>query len=491
MSINVNDLTNREKYFLLELSYIDLDVKSSNLEPNDYKTIDEALKSALKFSEGNEEAQEKITTLQNSYADIIGINGSLRDVKLVGYENANRLRVKGNEASTGFVGYALEDSSGNRGFLYRGSEREDTDNLLDGLADWTDNFDSTISGTSRQVIQANAFFEKYSTDAHGKPLDITYSFYGHSKGNNLATEVFLNNLDKDVYGYSVNGQPVYWYDLTERQKNELRGDRYTFIVHEGDIVSSLGYVDYVDLVVKTKEGTHGMFGPHSLSSVDFESSGNLYNARKPTAMDQWMQRQRDLEITVSIAAIQIVADSLAGISTILEMVGIKRYGYFVVDSIKQSLVMLEKGSKQVAIAIKDGCVAQLKKLNLWSQEQIGSISSWFDGVIIKATKWLTLVREAYGARSAFIEEDHLSVDLMRLTHYAQRLSSLGRQVEDINDVIDSLYRRISLLDLGHLLKADYFTGHTNQLGQCMQYLNNSRELLQSTEYKLNQQANMF
>jgi hypothetical protein len=53
----------------------------------------------------------------------------------------------------------------------------------------------------------------------------------------VKTEVFVNHLDMDTNTYSVNGQPIYWFDLMEEQKAALRGERHQSIIHEGDFVS--------------------------------------------------------------------------------------------------------------------------------------------------------------------------------------------------------------------------------------------------------------
>lgn len=481
----MNDLTDRERYFLLKFSYIDIS-KSAIENPALPRTISETWKYALEVNKNDKKATATITALQNEYTDILKTSESLRDVKIIGYDNLNATRKTSGEVSTGFVGYALQDSNGNRGFLYRGSEFEDTDNFLAGLKDWTDNLISGTTGDSRQIEQANAFFDKYAMDDQGNPLsDKTFSIYGHSKGNNLGAEVFLNNLDKDIYAYSVNGQPVFWYDLSDQQKEALRGDRYEFVVHEGDFVSEIGHVDYLDKVVKTKPGTDSFMGPHSPGSVEFDASGMLVNARKPTAADQWLQA--DL---VTAAGIMLPNNLLTGIATILGMVAVKRYAYVVIDSVKLTIATVKEGLMDLAATVKESCTAFLAKVNQWSRSQIDSMSHWFDGVIAKAAGWFAAGRQTADRWFGITEDDSLSVDLMRLNHYAERLSSLSRQVADINDVIDSLYRRISLLDLGHLLTADCLTG-TGQLDRCAEYMNSSRERLQSMESRISQQAASF
>lgn len=62
---------------------------------------------------------------------------------------------------------------------------------------------------------------------------------GHSKGGNLATYVYVNNLEDKVGAYVLNGAPIYWYSLTKEQKKHYSRDRYMFVVYEGTLFLKL------------------------------------------------------------------------------------------------------------------------------------------------------------------------------------------------------------------------------------------------------------
>ncbi|MFB9277177.1 hypothetical protein ACFFT4_19625, partial [Cohnella cellulosilytica] len=129
MSVQRNDLTDEEKYFLLELSYVDLnsvvDYRKENMN------ILQVLNDAWDVRSMETEQRDKIKDLIDKYNELSQKHGGLEDIRVIGYENHNRTGDTTHDTQSGFVGYALEDASGNRGFLFRGSE-------TDSLVDWTD-----------------------------------------------------------------------------------------------------------------------------------------------------------------------------------------------------------------------------------------------------------------------------------------------------------------------------------------------------------------
>ncbi|MCR8643650.1 hypothetical protein NV379_13415 [Paenibacillus sp. N1-5-1-14] len=465
MSINMNDLTDEEKYFLLELSYIDLSNRppiSSSNKPS--------IRDALVYIATHDTKKdniEKINLLINKYDTMIIENKTaLSDVRLIGYENHNPTGNPTVNDKSGFVGYALEDSNGNRGVLFRGSELG-TSLDLDEWIDWSDNADSSLTGTSKQVEQANAFFDKYKVEGG------TNSIYGHSKGNNLGAEVFLNNLDMDIYAYSVNGQPVYWNDLTEKQREALRGDRYTFIVHNRDFISDIGHVEYVDRVVNLKGISWKSFNPmypHSLESVEFDLNGNFKSSRKPNLTDRFL--------SIGFEAL---------INTINNKGSIY---YFLTEVVKATYVAVSQEAYEAVKFIKDKCIELASKLENWTRETIDRVNVWFDQVAQKAKLYFQEMKDWFFGRDTSTPlEPHISINIGRLQEYAQRLMSIRRQVSEVNERIEDLYFRVGFSGIHNVFRADRLTENHYKINQCIEYLQTSAEKLEQAEMGLIRKAN--
>lgn len=386
MSININDLTHQEKYFLLEFSYIDLPIDINyNLK---HLTIDEALKAAMKVDNITSKQKEKMEELKGLYNELLEKNTKLKDLSIIGYENHNPVGNTTHDTKTGFVGYVLEDTRGNRGFLFRGSELESDQKPM---VDMGDNLAAAFTGSSAQLKQAVDFFDAYKVE--GK----THSLYGHSKGNNLQTEVFLRNLDMDIYAYGINGQPIYFYDLTDEQKQALRGDRYTFIIHEYDVVNMLGYVDYIDQVIKVRDRKailKNPFYPHSLGSVEFDESGD-FAADKPVntlgrqGINILVTLVHDIEV-LTVGRLRNFSSDPFGFNA-LKQVGKDLYN-LTIDTARVLINYVVHNVTEFAVRLKDAWVENAAKLKKWSQEAIQGLKTWLERVIEDAKVYIENVK---------------------------------------------------------------------------------------------------
>ncbi|PZD94578.1 hypothetical protein DNH61_16555 [Paenibacillus sambharensis] len=490
MSIQLQDLTDEEKYFLAEFSYVDLQHSVPYSQGNSH-SIREALDRALMSN--NDPAQtERIQSLQVQYTKLTEkFDGRLEDVRIVGYQNTNPIGNATESSKTGFVGYALQDADGNQGYLFRGSEPNH-------LVDWTDNAASSFTGNSTQLKQANAFFEEHSAGRSG-----SISMIGHSKGNNLMTSVYLNNLDKDVYAYGINGQPIYWYDLTNEQKAALRGDRYTFIIHEYDFVNALGYVDYVDKVIELKDPSKFVdpknfkadpFHPHSPGSVAFDKNGDFasekpHNRLGRQAINNGMTVVHWGEL-LTVERIRTLFSDPLGLEIAAQIS--REAFYLLVDTVK---VIVSYAAEQLYAAanfVKDQTVAFIARVEKLARGIHEKLKNWFDDATAVVKGVLKTISDLLsGAGGSPAIEPCLSVNPARLTYYAGRLSSIRNQIADINDRIDGLYRRVSIFSWGHLLRADLLTTSSRSLQQNIDYLNNSAQLVNRTELQINGKAQTF
>ncbi|MFC6551975.1 hypothetical protein [Cohnella cellulosilytica] len=480
MTIQRDDLTDEEKYFLLELSYIDL---NSSTDYSKKRSIEQTLLVARDArSQGPE--RDDIQQLINKFDELTRKRDALKDIRIIGYENHNKHGDVTHHTQSGFVGYALEDASGNRGFLFRGSE-------TDSLVDWTDNVDSGIKGTSTQIRQANDFFEKYAIDGSGHPLEnISYSLYGHSKGNNLASDVFVNHLELDIDAYSVNGQPIYWFDLTEKQKSALRGDRYQFIVHEGDFVSGLGYVDYIDTVVNLEErfderiGSsrwNVFFDPHRLTKVGFNDSGDFVSTQKP---DILRRQFVNAGVTTLIMAIRNVPKLFSGEADLSMWKELGKTGYYlVIDSLK--VLWKAIWNSEPVEEIKAFLRNALSDMKTWFNDHWNRFSEWFDSFANSVKSFFSGI---FGGGSAPSLPTVMVVDTGVLRRIAGRLQTVQARIDSVDRRLDRLAALADLEDKLSYYWVGLKVGYDYELKRCVDYLNQSADRLDDCERVILQRA---
>jgi len=241
----VNNLINR-------LAYVDM---GENFEPGD-NLID-----AVRNSGDNDLAD---ALEEAGYGDYI-----IKD-----YANQND--------SNGFAAIAIEDpNTGDVGMSFRGTENmgdmgdavldiifgnaQQRQDAINNQIDMIDNIQSAVTGDSEQVRQAQEFFQKNQSRTGNNYL------YGHSKGGNLALEVYVENYDKVAGVHVINPQPVNWADLNGRQLAALRNGKVDAVVIDGDLVWMLGGVPYPVRIIQNN-GTldEEKFGPHDLASGAYD-----------------------------------------------------------------------------------------------------------------------------------------------------------------------------------------------------------------------------
>ncbi len=131
-------------------------------------------------------------------------------------------------------------------------------------------------GVSPQSLEALAFFER-NRDKNGNNY-----IYGHSKGGELATEVYVENYNDIKGAHIINAQPINPYKLSQDQLDALRLGKFDAIVIDGDIVSMLGRVAYPIRIVANNGKKDGFFDPHSISSMLHDDDGNAIIVKNPT-----------------------------------------------------------------------------------------------------------------------------------------------------------------------------------------------------------------
>jgi hypothetical protein len=447
--MSLSNLNDEEKNVLLQLSYFDLPGDLTGL------TVKEIWEEAMRTPNNGGEARR--IKLEEYFTSDTYKNSSLAEVRLQGYQNNNP--TMGGESESGFVGYAWGDKTGSAAAVYRGSE--DPTNWDHFKTDWVSNGSAGIGNEIQQQKEANHFYDEFVKGARGEKLIV-----GHSKGGNLASYVFVNNLADNPSGYVVNGAPLFWPSLTEEQQEALKSNKFDFIAYEGDFVHDLGFAPYVDKTVAiNKDDYDDPFYPHYETSVDF-FNGSFEKSQKGS-----IHSPNDINPEVIKYAIVYAVNGV-------------REAYKVALAITNAALMVIhttwKGMEAAAKLVIDGCVAFISGLKNVTTKVINDLKSFFSSVKKSAKRHLNRKVSAFLGTS-FAVEPYLKVDLHRLSYYADRLESIKRKTSALNNRIDDLYLEAGLFGLDNVLKADILTTFNTGLNQNITYLNTVRNLLERTE----------
>lgn len=452
--MSLDHLNEEEKNILLQLSYFDLPIQGRHKG----LTLEEIwIRVKQNSSNGGDARRER---LEEYFSSDRYQNSNLADVTLSGYKN-NNPKMHG-ESESGFVGYAWGDSSGNATAVFRGSE--DMKNWDHFRTDWASNFSAGIGNEIQQQKEADRFYQQFVQSAIGEKI-----VFGHSKGGNLASYVFVNHLEDNVLGYVVNGAPIFWPALTPEQQEALRGGKFDFIVYEGDVVHDLGFAPYVDKIVEiNKVDYDDAFYPHYETSVDFVN-GSFEKVKSGSAH---IRSEMNTEIIKLIG--------VYGINDIRE-------DYKLALALGNVALMVIhttwKGKVAEAKLVIDGFVAYFKGLKNVTTKAVNDLISFF-GSLKEAVKRLLFGRIVSAYAGGFAEEPYLKVDIQRLSYYVQRLETVKRKTSALNSRIDGLYWEAGLFGIDNVLKADILTSFHGRINQNIAYLNKVAQLLERTERTL-------
>lgn len=283
MSLNMSNLLDIEKYFLLELSYCDnADYSKRDISPQSPVGIEDFLESVPQCYCSCEIGVRKMygnveMYMKDLYARLLKVyeeSDNLKDVEIIGYinDNYNFLGNTGDKKKSGLVAFALRDSEGNGMVMYRGCELNYFSNIV---LDWPSCVSAALGCVTSQHKKALKFFDTYMQDISGE-----HNIIGHSKGGNLATYVFINRKGSNVNCYVVNAQPYCWFAMSDEQRASLKSSQYEYIVHTDDLTKAASYVSYASRVIPLnrylKKDT---MTKHSFFSAGFDDYGNLEGGR--------------------------------------------------------------------------------------------------------------------------------------------------------------------------------------------------------------------
>jgi hypothetical protein len=466
--MSLEHLTDKEKNILLQLSYLDLppDLRVSEKRS---LSIDQIL---MRIEKENIDVDKKRLENIKKFMDE-NEDTNLKDVKLIGYQNhnPNENNNTNGKSESGFVGYALKDQDDNKAILFRGSENPaEWGNLK---TDWWGNIKAGMGFETEQHEEANEFYKNYTRGTTGEIL-----IAGHSKGSNITTDVFLKHLKDNVKAYVVNGAPVFYFGLSDKEKKALKGDRYTFITYVGDIVSHLGVVTYLDKIVVPKSIGESIdpFFFHYETSADFNKDGTFAKWYYP-GDSQLFDVTKDVT-TILLNTGIFLDNKVSELEFALRVAAI------------EIAFLSAKGIYDEVQPVIDGCVKFAASVNLGTQKFLTDLAEFLVDVARQTRLFFAKVAEATRGYQAHAEEI-IKVDLARLHYYIERLQAVKRKTARVNDMIDDLYWQAGILGIDNILKADISTQFNFKLTDSINYLRSAAATLEQVEARLTNKARLF
>ena len=381
-----------------------------------------------------------------------------------------------NNKTNGFVAIAFEDkTTGEVGMSFRGTENlpqmgndikdilAGSDEALQNQIDMLDNAATAIAGDSSQAQDAIKFFEDNKV-ANGKNV-----LYGHSKGGELASEVFAKYYNEIDSIHIINPQPINWIKLTPEQREAFNSDKVDALVIDGDIVWLLGGVPYKVRICENNDSDPTFFGPHGLESAKYDENGNAIIEDDPYA-------NYTSQAVIGSIAMMLMIDLQRDYAIIVGTYELLKDGYnFVVNEItelagKVKAALVEK-CKEISEFIKDGYETVKSNLNKFVAKAVKHIDNW--------------LKSKFNSSSANPIPQQIKLDTYKLKLYAQRIDSVNKRISKLDRRLDGLYWRVGLLGLWNLIQADALTGYSWRLKRCADYLNTTANNFDSVEKRLN------
>lgn len=429
---SLSNLSDKQNHLLTQLSYQShiLQDKYNGQSLNDiYKKLSSI------YGKNNAEVKKFKRYIDGGLGDIV-----IKDV--------------GNDKVTGFGAIAFEDSNGNIGISYRG-----TDGISkESINDWIGNVSALATGTSMQTAQAEAFYQKN----RGKN-DNNY-LYGHSKGGNLAQSVFVNHYDEINKMHNLNPQPINPYGLTPDQKIALNSDKVDIVVTEGDYVWFLGAIGYSLDKIRVMDNSAGS-NAHTYDGRRYDKNGNIVPGKQPI---------------LEYASYGVISLLLNGIqkagATIQHIYNI---AVRVIDFVENDVIPM-------AMSLINKVVNGIRDLGQKFAKFADSIEQFFNDIVKNISTWIFEHSKGYKYASA---NPNISINTMTMVNYASQLRSLSKRSKKLDGDMNSLYWHLgiewdTIANLGKLLKSGIVLDFAFRLDKCANYLTDTANEFDSVEREL-------
>lgn len=431
----MKDYTDKQNYILNNLGYADIDVEAWAPGMKLIDLVDDYYKNLLK-------------------------EAGLENLEIVDYENNN-----GSGSHSGFCAIAFRNpETGERGMSFRGTENLDKF-FSENQVDMMDNINTALEGDSAQKDEALDFFRRNKS-----PYGDNY-LYGHSKGGELASEVYVEYYDEIRQMHVINPQPINPSQLDKKQREALKSDKVDVVIIDGDTVHSLGEWPFSDnntRIIKNNGSQEGFFGPHMLGSAKIE--GDNYEIE-----DNPFANYPDQEAFCKIVEPIITAAQKGYMpKTSFFFQSIATVYTFIVRDIPAAIEKFKEAVQRVAeffFDVKEKVKQFINDFKELVQTTVKKVKNWYDRNFNKGYKYATA-------------NPQIKVDTYKLVSYAQRLQSVNRRISTLDRRLDGLYWKVGLLDLWDLMKADIMTGYSWRLLRAASYLNDTASDFNKTETEL-------
>lgn len=403
----------------------------------------------------------------------------LGHLQITDYVNNNDIGTR-----SGFCAVAFKDPDTNAvGVSYRGTENLNA-LLTENQVDMADNIHTAVLGLSAQQQEALAFFENNMNSSGDNYI------FGHSKGGELASEVYAvyHKKIKEVHLY--NPQPINSYKLTDEQKEAFKSDKVDVIIIDGDFVSRMGDKSVFGDRIRYMECNaleDGLFYSHLLDAASFDSNGNAIIEHHPYEKYVLQNILGNLCETLVLSAADIIHNPLGLIKDL-------------VMNTEETLVLVTLTVVVLAISVIYQCISlspiTLEKFYIFVDNvfevfsKIGEkldeikqlVCDFFEDVQQVLTEWfLNTFNASYRYAS---DNPWITVDTGSLRTYAERIAKVNSRITKLDVRLDTLYTKVGLVDLWNLLQADALTGESWRLTKCVNYLRETAEEFEAVEREI-------
>ena len=433
----MKNYTDKQNYVLNCLAYADIDA-SQSWKPG-MKLVDlviEPYKSQLK-------------------------EAGLDHLEIVDYANNND-----SGSHSGFCAIAFKDpETGERGMSFRGTEN--LDKIADGAnqVDMMDNVHTALSGESAQKREALEFFER------NKSLYGDNYLYGHSKGGELASEVYVENYNEIRQMHILNPQPINPTQLNKKQREALKSDKVDVVIIDGDTIHSLGEWPFSDentRIIENNGSKDGFFGPHYKESAKIEGDDYVIEENPFANYPEQEVFCKTVKPIITAAQKGFLPKSYIFFYTLASIYT------FIVRDIPATI----EGFKEAVISVVETIIEIKEKV----EDFIKGFSEFVQAVVSKLKNWYN---RNFNAGYKYASANPLvKVDTYKLRDYASKIYDVNGRIAKLDGRLDSLYWRVGLLDLWKLMQADLMTGYSWRLLRAASYLSDTASDLDAIETEL-------
>lgn len=432
--------------------------------------------------------------------------------------------VKDDNLNSGFYGCLIETGSGSAIIGFRGSESYNSTQVQN---DW---INADLGLLNSTLTEQQSVAEKFMYDINKNYNYSNYATSGHSLGGNLSAHATLNApgemRGKITQSLNYDG-PGFSQEYLAEHSDKIAKMSGIMTHYQWSLVGSLLFQvpgeNYQS--VRTNDMVYGKYDmgaltqKHDTSFVLFDENekavpGDIDNfarsiSRLSTNIDScpsWMGNALIWGIshvmTMSttekvIGGIALIAGLLSFAVThptitvigLVSVAALAVVGWINPDFFGKTLIpfLLDTASVTIEVvrAVVNGIVDVVKEAISLVKLAGDLANRIIEGVAAKITGLINWAKS--GLKSMFKGNSfnqNIQVNTYKLRLYADRLASVNRRIRNLDRRLDYLYMNVGLENIPSLIRADALTGYSWKLNQCVNYLNNTAEDFDRTEWSL-------